>query len=76
MCPAECAELPATDAVEIAGKLFYLVHSVADLDINPEVAGVSVVVSGHSHRAGVAASRRGAVSESRAAWGRGGSSFL
>lgn len=45
-----CAELPATDFVELNGKIFYLVHSVKDLDINPVVAGVSVVVSGHSHR--------------------------
>lgn len=45
-----CAELPATDFVELAGKIFYLVHSVHDLDINPAVAGVAVVVSGHSHR--------------------------
>jgi uncharacterized protein len=45
-----CAELPATDVVELAGRLFYLVHSVRDLDINPKVAGVAVVVSGHSHK--------------------------
>jgi uncharacterized protein len=49
----ECAELPATDVVELGGRLFYLVHSVHDLDINPVVAGVSVVVSGHSHKAAV-----------------------
>lgn len=45
-----CAELPATDFIELGGKIFYLVHSVHDLDINPVVAGVSVVVSGHSHQ--------------------------
>jgi len=45
-----CAELPATDVVELGERLFYLVHSARDLDINPVVAGVSVVVSGHSHR--------------------------
>ena len=49
----DCAELPATDVVELGDKLFYLVHSVRDLDINPAVAGVSVVVSGHSHKASV-----------------------
>ena len=48
-----CAELPATDAVDLGGKLFYLVHSVLDLDIKPEAAGVAVVVSGHSHRPGI-----------------------
>jgi putative phosphoesterase len=45
-----CAELPATDVVELSGSLFYLVHSVHDLDINPAVAGVAMVVSGHSHK--------------------------
>ncbi len=49
----ECAKLPLTEAVELAGRLFYLVHSVHDLDLNPVVAGVSVVVSGHSHKAGI-----------------------
>jgi uncharacterized protein len=48
-----CAELPATDVVELGGSLFYLVHSVHDLDINPKAAGVSMVVSGHSHKASV-----------------------
>jgi uncharacterized protein len=46
-----CAELPATDVVELGGQLFYLVHSVRDLDINPKAAGVAMVVSGHSHKA-------------------------
>jgi uncharacterized protein len=48
-----CAELPATDVVELGDKLFYLVHSVHDLDINPVAAGVAMVVSGHSHKAAV-----------------------
>jgi putative phosphoesterase len=48
-----CAELPATDVVELNGKLFYLVHSVHDLDINPVADGVAMVVSGHSHKASV-----------------------
>ena len=48
-----CAELPATDVVELGGKLFYLVHSVHDLDISPVAAGIAMVVSGHSHKASV-----------------------
>jgi putative phosphoesterase len=48
-----CARLPATDVVELGRKLFYLVHSVHDLDIDPVVAGVAMVVSGHSHKASV-----------------------
>lgn len=50
---APCALLPDTEVVELAGKLFYLVHSVYDLDINPAVAGVSAVISGHSHRSSI-----------------------
>ncbi|ADW68840.1 metallophosphoesterase family protein [Granulicella tundricola] len=46
-----CAALPETEAVELAGVLFYLVHSIGWLDINPFDAGVAVVVSGHSHKA-------------------------
>jgi uncharacterized protein len=48
-----CAKLPATDVVELGDRLFYLVHSVHDLDINPAAAGVAMVVSGHSHKASV-----------------------
>jgi uncharacterized protein len=48
-----CAKLPATDVVELGDKLFYLVHSVHDLDIDPVAAGVAMVVSGHSHKPSV-----------------------
>ncbi|MGI4757077.1 MAG: metallophosphoesterase family protein [Janthinobacterium lividum] len=46
-----CRDLPATDMVELGEITAYLVHSVADLDIDPIAAGVQVVISGHSHRA-------------------------
>jgi uncharacterized protein len=49
----ECAKLPETEVVELGGVLFYLVHSVHDLDISPAAAGVGVVVSGHSHLPGI-----------------------
>jgi uncharacterized protein len=45
-----CAQLPATEAIEVAGKLFYLVHAIEDLDIEPRAAGVAAVIYGHSHR--------------------------
>jgi uncharacterized protein len=48
-----CAQLPSTEIVELSGKLFYLVHSVYNLDIDPVAAGVAMVVSGHSHKAQV-----------------------
>lgn len=49
----DCSLLPATEAVELGGRLFYLVHSVRDLDIDPVAAEVDVVVSGHSHKPGI-----------------------
>ena len=45
-----CAQLPATEMIELGGVTIYMVHSVADLDIKPVAAGVHVVVSGHSHK--------------------------
>ena len=45
-----CAALPATEMVEFGGLFFYLVHSIHDLDINPQAAGVHAVISGHSHK--------------------------
>jgi len=48
-----CGELPATEVVELGGSVFYMVHSVHDLDVKPESAGIDVVVSGHSHKAGI-----------------------
>ena len=45
-----CAALSATEAVELAGKLFYLVHRREDLDLHPQAAGIAVVVFGHSHQ--------------------------
>lgn len=45
-----CAELPPTEAVELGGHLLYLVHALPDLDLNPQAAGISAVVYGHSHK--------------------------
>ena len=45
-----CAQLPATEAIELDGHLFYLIHSIHDLDINPAAAGIACIVSGHSHK--------------------------
>jgi len=54
-CWGDCAELPATDVVELNGRLIYLVHSITDLDIHPAAAGISAVVSGHSHKPSIEA---------------------
>ena len=42
--------LPATEAIELAGCLIYMLHSLDDLDLNPQAAGIGVVLYGHSHK--------------------------
>jgi uncharacterized protein len=42
--------LPLTDAVEVGDLLVYLLHDIADLDIDPSAAGMSAVITGHSHK--------------------------
>jgi uncharacterized protein len=44
-----CSALPATEWVELDGAVFYLIHDLKELDLDPGAAGISVVVSGHSH---------------------------
>lgn len=43
-------ELPEAEAVELGGKLFYLIHDVKHLDLNPRAGGFAAVISGHSHK--------------------------
>jgi putative phosphoesterase len=49
----DCALLPATEMVELAGCFVYLAHSLEWIDIAPKSAGVRLVVSGHSHKPSV-----------------------
>jgi hypothetical protein len=42
-------KLPETEVVEIGGISIYILHDLAQLDLNPEAAGFAVVISGHSH---------------------------
>ena len=41
--------LPMTEVVEVGGVVFYLIHILDDLDLDPGAAGIDVVVFGHSH---------------------------
>jgi len=45
-----CRELPATEAFELGSCLIYMLHAIQDLDLNPSVAKIGVVISGHSHQ--------------------------
>jgi uncharacterized protein len=42
--------LPATQLVEIGELLVYVLHDIAELDLDPPTAGFAAVVFGHSHR--------------------------
>jgi uncharacterized protein len=44
------ARLPSTDIVEIGALSFYVLHNIADLDLDPPTAGFAAVVFGHSHK--------------------------
>lgn len=44
--------LPAAEVVGAGSVWLYVLHDLAELDLDPEAAGFAAVVSGHSHRAG------------------------
>jgi putative phosphoesterase len=43
-------KLRETEFIQVGEIFIYVIHDLAELDIDPEAAGVRVVVSGHSHR--------------------------
>jgi len=42
--------IPDTQIVDAGGVLVYVIHDVAELDVDPRAGGFGVVVAGHSHR--------------------------
>jgi putative phosphoesterase len=42
-------KIPAAEVLEVGGVSIYVLHVLQQLDLNPEVAGFAVVVTGHSH---------------------------
>jgi putative phosphoesterase len=42
--------IPETEVVEVGGVLIYVIHNLAELDLDPAAAGFHVVISGHSHK--------------------------
>jgi putative phosphoesterase len=46
--------LPDTALAEIGNVMLYLLHDVHRLDLEPSAAGISAVISGHTHRPSVA----------------------
>ena len=56
---AWASAIAETEVLEIDGKSIYVLHDLAELDLNPEAAGFRVVVTGHSHKPAI--SQKGAV---------------
>ncbi len=42
-----------TEALEVGKALIYVIHDLAELDLDPAASGFHVVVSGHSHKPAV-----------------------
>jgi uncharacterized protein len=43
------ADLPNTVVLALAGKRFYVIHNLKELDLDPRSARFAAVISGHSH---------------------------
>ena len=56
---AWAAKLPLTADINVGEIRVHVVHEIEHFDLDPNAAGISVVVSGHSHRP--SAARRGGV---------------
>lgn len=46
--------LPSTEIIQAGSVMVYMLHILNNLDIDPGVAGMHIVVSGHSHKPGQA----------------------
>ena len=42
--------LADTESVELGGKMFYIIHDLTCLDLDPASAGIHAIISGYSHR--------------------------
>ncbi len=42
--------LSETELVQVGDIFVYVIHDLAQLDLDPEAAGVRAIVSGHSHK--------------------------
>ena len=47
---AWAARIPGTAVFEAEGVSIYVLHDVAELDLDPAAAGFGVVIAGHSHK--------------------------
>ena len=45
-----CSSLRETEVVQTQAAAFYLIHNIAQLDLNPSAAEIQIVLFGHSHQ--------------------------
>ncbi|HVX64971.1 MAG TPA: metallophosphoesterase family protein [Bryobacteraceae bacterium] len=50
--------LPVSETAEVGPSILYMLHNLAQLDLDPAAAGFQAVISGHSHQP-LAETRRG-----------------
>ncbi|WP_447968458.1 metallophosphoesterase family protein [Nitrospira sp. M1] len=43
-------DIPLTQRVEVGSHAFYVLHEIEQLNFDPSAVGVSVIISGHSHK--------------------------
>jgi len=48
---SDLPDLSATETISVNDQLIYILHDLQTLDLVPEKAGISMVISGHSHKA-------------------------
>jgi putative phosphoesterase len=44
--------LSATEVLQAGGAFIFVIHNIADLDLDPAAVGFQAVISGHSHQPG------------------------
>ena len=44
------ARLPVSELIRVGNVFVYVIHNLAELDVDPAAAGIRVIVSGHSHQ--------------------------
>lgn len=42
--------LPLTESIQVQGATVYVLHNLAELDLDPRAAGIQAIISGHSHQ--------------------------
>lgn len=47
---AWASSLPTYDVIEVGTHAIYVLHNLSELDLDPDAAGFTAVVSGHSHK--------------------------